>query len=285
MRLGHAFFAAGLGIAVMPGAAHAQLVSLSSLHMQSNAYTATYDSMPAGSVEAYATAQEFAVSTADTALGLPSELNLFCVEAGQYAVTSANFSVISIEDADEGRASNSIEAYSGISSGGIGSLSGSTLGGTALKLEQLYGYVFGSSYIAASPLDIDLSPAGIHNSAAYDSAVFQMAVWQVTETGTFNNIADSGSIGSGFFVASASAGLVTDADTLLEAVDDDPEVALIHLDVLHNASSQDYILPDPMGRFVQVPEPAISALVLALASVALALIVRCANGSSRGRFV
>jgi hypothetical protein len=285
MRLGCAFFVAGVGLALVPRAAHAQSVSLSSLHMQSRDFIATYDSMPAGSVEAYATAQEFTVSTSDTGLGLPSELNLFCVEAGQYAVTSANFSIISIEDADEGRASNSIEAYSGVSPGGIGSLAGGALGGTALKLEQLYGYVFGSSYTAASPLNIDLSAAGIHNTSAYDSAVFQMAVWQVTETGTFNNIAGAGTIGSGFFVSSASAGLMSDADTLLEAVNDDPEVALIHLDVLHNASSQDYILPDPTGRFVQVPEPAISALVLALASLALALIVRCSNGSPRRHFV
>jgi hypothetical protein len=222
----------------------------------------------------YDTLQEFTITPADespSSLGLPSQLNLFCVELGQDSPgtgtqpSPTTYTILPIASADMNNASGSVDAYAGIPASGIGT-------GTGLMLEQLYGYVF-PSYTGSSPLNISFGALTLTggSGAAYDSAVFQLAAWQIAETGGFSSIRTSG---PGFFVSSAPGGLVQDADTLLAAVAADSNVTPLNLDALHSDSGQDFILPDPSGSFIAIPEPGTYAAVLGTAALGFALFRR-----------
>jgi hypothetical protein len=277
-----------LALGVSPSFSRAQTVTLTGApSLQSYSHYVTLGSDPASEETAYDALQEFTVSsTMPTSLEVPSPLNLFCIELGTDAPGTGNapstvtYTILPLADADQGRSSTSMDAYSGIPSSGIGSA-------TATKLEDLYGYVFGSSYTNASPLNITASQIGISGSpsyanSGYDSAVFQLAVWNVVETDSFSNIATSGTSGSGFYAyvpgftptpADATT-LIADTDNLLSAVAADSNVLPLNLDVLDASGAQDYILPDPTGSYLsitQIPEPAPTALILAAAACLVAV--------------
>jgi hypothetical protein len=255
-------------LALLPLVLNAQTVELPENSIQTSSYVVVLAAenalaQTASTPSGYDTLQEFSISPSDETpsnLGLPSQLNLFCSELGQDSPTSPTlYSIVPIAEADMGNASNSVDAYAGVQSSGIGSA-------TAGALEKLYGFVF-PTYTSSSPLNMNLSADGISGDAAYDGAVFQMAVWQVTETGGFGSINTSG---PGFYVSSAPSGLVSDADTLLSLVASSSNVTLLNLDALHSPTGQDYILPDPTGSFTAVPEPSLYAAVLGVAALAAA---------------
>jgi len=277
-------------LALLPVLAVAQTVTLSTPVLQSNGTGATdvevtlnaaVSSQSAASVTGTDTLQEFAISPADqVATGLPSQLNLFCTELGQdapgYGISSPQtYTILPITSGDMGRASNSIDAIDGVPVTGIGN-------GMATKLEKLYGYVF-PSYTSSSPLSINLGIALVGGSgASYSSAVFQLAAWQIAETNTYANITNPGPAVSGFYVSSDkingvvdSGGLlVQDADTLLRAVANATNVTSLNLDSLHSDSAQDFILPDPTGSYLSIPEPGMYAAVIGVAALGLAAIRR-----------
>jgi hypothetical protein len=265
---------------VAPVLAGAQSVTLSTASLQSTAYQVDLSAENAANQTAssglgYDTLQEFAISSADESpvlIGLPLQLNLFCTELGQDSPGTGNqpspttYTVVPISSADMGRASTSVDAYAGVPSTGIGN-------GMATKLEKLYGFVF-PTYSSSSPLNIGFGSLVMTggSGAAYNSAVFQLAVWQVAETNSFANIQLAG---PGFFLSSSNTpGLVADADTLLQAVGSASNVTLLNLDSLHSATGQDLILPDPTGSLIPIPEPSAWALVLGAACLALALVRR-----------
>ena len=194
-----------LALALQPLLARSQTVTLMQTSIESTAYTVTVDAGSAPSVSGYSTTQSYSTTNQDpSSLGLPDTLNLFCVELGQDASTSPlSYGIVSIAQADMGRTTNSIDADAGVPISGIGTDAG-------LKLEKLYGFVF-PTYNNSSALNVDLSAAGISGSAAYDSAVFQLAVWQVAETDSFGNISLTG---PGFFASSATPTLLSDANQL-----------------------------------------------------------------------
>jgi hypothetical protein len=274
-----------LALAIIPSITSAQTYSLgpvSASLLQSQAYTVEIDG---DSPASYTALQEVPVSPS---LGGQSTWNLFCLELGQEAPgdgtpgtnTSAEpYTILALAQADSVPSAGqqgSVEASAGIPISGIG-------GATALKLEQLYGYVFGSSYNnATSPFNINLQALNIGISSSdpsYGSAVFQLATWQVTETDSFSSIASSGA----FYITnpekngSSDPGLLSDADLLLTAVSQSSAPSM-NLDVLHNDSYQDYILPDPSGEFIAIPENASSAAILGALCLAFVLgrRLRCA---------
>jgi hypothetical protein len=264
-KLPHVFSCIILTLALRPFAARSQTVTLTQTAIQSTAYSATLDAGSAPSLSGYSTMQSF--STADqnpSSLGLPDTLNLFCVELGQDSSTSPlSYAIDSIAQADMNRTPGSIDADAGIPTGGIGADAG-------MKLEKLYGFVF-PAYTNSSPLNVDLSAAGISGSAAYNSAVFQLAVWQVAETDSFGSI---GTTGPGFFASSSTPTLRSDANQLLASVASDPSVTPLNLDALTSGTNQDYILPDPSGSFTSIPEPSSFAAVIGTLSIAAASLSR-----------
>jgi hypothetical protein len=256
---------------LFPSTSGAQTYSLgpvSASVLQSQAYTVVTDGGPAS----YAALQEIPVSPS---LGGQSMLNLFCLELGQEAPggpgtpgTAEPYTILTLAQADSvptlGQ-QGSVETSSGIPITGIGSA-------TAAKLDLLYGFVFGTSYSnAASPLNINLQALGVGSisDASYGSAVFQLAAWQVTETNSFSAIASSGTftITSPLNNGAGDPGLLTDADALLTAVSHSSATPM-NLDVLHSDTYQDYILPDPSGAFIAVPEPGVSSIVLGALALA-----------------
>ncbi len=263
-----------LVLCLAPSILNAQTYSLgpvSASLLQSQSYTVEID----GGETSYTSLQEIPVSPA---LGGQTMWNLFCLELGQSAPggpgtpnTSEPYTILPLAQADmvptlgqQGWA----ETDSGISITGIGNP-------TVAKLEQLYGFVFGSSYSnATSPFNINLQALGVGSSsnAAYGSAVFQLAAWQLTETDSYSAIASSGA----FFITnpqnggSADAGLISDADALLTAVSSSSAPSM-NLDVLHSDTYQDYILPDPTGSLIAVPETGASAALLGAAAFIYAL--------------
>jgi hypothetical protein len=62
-------------------------------------------------------------------------------------------------------------------------------------------------------------------------------------------------------------GLLTDADSLLTAVSHSNATPM-NLDVLHSDTYQDYILPDPNGAFIAIPETGGSAAILGVLALA-----------------
>jgi len=233
--------------------------------IESTSYTVTVDAGSAPAVAGYSTTQTFsAADQSPSSLGLPETLNLFCVELGQDASTSPlSYAIDSIAQADMNRAPNSIDADAGVPMSGIGADAG-------MRLEKLYGFVF-PTYSNSSPLNVDLSAAGISGNAAYDSAVFQLAVWQVAETDSFGSISLAG---PGFFASSSTPTLLSDANQLLAAVASDPSVTPLNLDALTSSTNQDYILPDPNGSFTSIPEPSYFAAVTGGISIAAASLKR-----------
>jgi len=257
--------------AYFPSMSRAQTYSLgpvSASLLQSQAYTVATDGGPAS----YSSLQEIPASPS---LGGQSTLNLFCLELGQEAPggpgtpnTAEPYTILTLAQANSvptAGQQGSVEASSGIPISGIGN-------STAAKLDLLYGFVFGSSYNnASSPLNINLQALGVGNiaDAAYGSAVFQLAAWQVTETNSFSAIASSGAftITSPLNNGASDSGLLTDADALLSAVSHSTATPM-NLDVLHSDTFQDYILPDPSGAFVAVPEPGVSSTILGAVALA-----------------
>jgi hypothetical protein len=263
-----------LVLCLAPAILKAQTYSLgpvSASLLQSQSYTAEID----GVETSYTSLQEIPVSPA---LGGQTTWNLFCLELGQSAPggpgtpnTSEPYTILPIAQADSvptlGQ-QGSEETASGVPISGIGSA-------TAAKLGQLYGFVFGSSYNnATSPFNINLQALGVASSsnAAYGSAVFQLAAWQLTETDSYSAIASS----SAFFITnpqdggSGDPGLISDADALLTAVSNSSAPSM-NLDVLHSDAYQDYILPDPTGALIAVPETGASSALLGAAALAFAL--------------
>jgi hypothetical protein len=249
---------------LLPSVASAQSYFLGPVSvslLQSQAYTVVDD----GGVASYAALQEVPVSPA---LGGQSTWNLFCVELGQTApgdtgpVSSEPYTILSLAQADSVPTSGqqgSVESASGIPITGIGAA-------TASKLELLYGFVFGSSYNnTTSPLNINLQALGVGSIAdhSYGSAVFQLAAWQITETNSFSAIASTGAftITAPLQNGASDPQLLTDADALMAAVGHSSATPM-NLDVLHSDAYQDYILPDPAGSFVAVPETGASSAIL-----------------------
>jgi hypothetical protein len=236
--------------------------------LQSQAYTVVTDGGPAS----YTSLQEIPVSPS---LGGQGTLNLFCLELGQEAPggpgtpgTAEPYTILPLVQADSvptvGQ-QGSVEASSGIPISGIG-------GATVSKLDLLYGFVFGTSYSnATSPLNINLQALGVGSisDASYGSAVFQLAAWQVTETNSFSAIASSGAftITSPLNNGASDPGLLSDTDALLIAVSHSG-AAPMNLDVLHSDSYQDYILPDPSGSFIAIPESGASSATLGVLALA-----------------
>jgi hypothetical protein len=211
-------------------------------------------------------------------LGNQSTWNLFCLELGQEAPggpgtpnTSEPYTILTLNQANSVPSAGqqgSVEANAGIPITGIGAA-------TASKLEQLYGFVFGTSYNnATSPFNINLQALGVASSSdpSYGSAAFQLAAWQITETDSFNAIASSGA----FYITnpenngSSDPGLLTDADALLTAVSQS-SAAPMNLDVLHSDTYQDYILPDPTGALIAIPENGAASGILGAAALLFVL--------------
>jgi hypothetical protein len=255
----------------LPSISSAQIYSLGPMSaslLQSQTYTVVTDGGPAS----YAALQEVPVSPA---LGGQATWNLFCLELGQEAPggpgppgTPEPYTILPLVQADmvpSAGQQGSIEASSGIPISGIGSA-------TAAKLDLLYGFVFGTSYSnATSPFDINLQAlgAGSISDTSYSNAVFQLAAWQVTETNSFSAIASSGAftITSPMNNGASDPGLLTDADSLLTAVSHSNATPM-NLDVLHSDTYQDYILPDPNGAFIAIPETGGSAAILGVLALA-----------------
>jgi hypothetical protein len=247
----------------MACSASAQSVSLDLAAYQTD-YTVYVNTQGADDTnqQLYSTVQTLMTSSQSGGLNLPSDIQLFCVELGQGAPTTATpytllggASAISVQGSSDTR--GQVDTLAGIGTLGIGSA-------RAANLEFLYGYALSGGYSLLSE---------------YNQAVFQMAVWQLSHSDSFALSTNS----TGFYFSSPNvASLVTDTQTLLNDVySNEATINPVTLDVLHSDTAQDYLLPvDSNGNLIAIPEPSAWAALIGLSSLGYALLRRRAASAA-----
>jgi len=208
--------------------------------------------------DVYSTIQTLMTLSNTTGLNLPAQIDLFCAELGQeFPMTPMPYTILGASAADSIQVSGSqgqLDSLAGIGISGIGAT-------RAANLSYLYGYAFGGGYSLQS---------------AYNQAVFQMAVWQLSHSDSFTLSTNS----TGFYFSSPNvSSLISDTQALLTNVyNNETSITQMTLDVLHSDTAQDYILPvDSNGNFVAIPEPSAWAAVVGLASLGFVLLRRRAT--------
>jgi hypothetical protein len=248
--------AGGLMFALLSTGLSAQTLSLLQTGI-SHDYTITVNTTGATAETGYDEMQVLTVSNQSAGLNLPSTIDAFCVELGQFSpdTVAANYAIlssaaaISLQGVTDTR--GALDTLAGITTSGIGPT-------RAANLALLYGFKFGGTY----------NP---ETMSTYDQAVFQAAVWQLSHSDSFTLASGD----PGFFFTNPSVGtLLTDTQNLLNQVQANSlSVTPMNLTVLHSEGSQDFLLPEQIA-FAAIPEPSTYAALLGLGALGLAALRR-----------
>ncbi len=173
------------------------------------------------------------------------QLSLFCVELQQNIGLHSTGNVYSLI--------NAAQASHGVGSGYSNNISLLGIGSARVRnLEVLYGHVFGSTYNPGALADTQKS-------------AFQLAVWELSHDDGFNLTSGSG---NQFWITSTGPA-VTQAQTWVNWVAanyNNSTTTVMPLSALHNATTQDFLIPTA-GSFSAIPEPATYSLLIGLASL------------------
>jgi len=249
----------GFAFAILPSGSFAQSFDLALLSYNPS-YTVWVNDTgaPGSSVDVYATMQTLTVSNQSPGLNLPATLKLFCVELGMAAPRSGTpYTFLPAAAADSvqgGPDTRGALDVASIPTTGIGSA-------RAANLSLLYGYVFNGVY---DPANMNLTGL-FSGDAAFDQAVFQMAVWQLSHSDSFSLSAS----GPGFYLNNPNnSSLLAATQDLLTAVQaNESSITPMTLEALHSEAFQDYAL-------VPIPEPPTYGAILGFASFVFVLIRR-----------
>jgi len=186
----------------------------------------------------------------------PTTFEAFCVELAQdirLPSTGNLYSVVAPADASSGVGTG---LGANIPCAGIG-------GARASNLEILYAHIFGATYNPSVAL-----------GTADETEAFQLAVWKLSQDDGFD-LTTPGSTSTGFWISSVGGGTatstLTEAQTLLNWVEANPNGPKMDLVDLHSSTLQDLLVPTA-SSFTAIPEAANYAQVLGLAVLGVALL-------------